>query len=115
MRPSIEGLQQLNIIFTRKRYFLSLDLYMKKHYNCNWLVLYGSLTTDATLSPEPITDLINNTTAMPAVLWTDWMNSSKDRKRNRVETNQWKKTYSMFINQLSFTCIATVCVCVVLW
>lgn len=41
MRPSIEGLQQLNIIFTQKRYFLSLDLYMKKHYNCNLLVLYG--------------------------------------------------------------------------
>lgn len=26
-----------------------------------------------------MTDLINNTTAMPAVLWTDWMNSSRDR------------------------------------
>lgn len=26
-----------------------------------------------------MTDLINNTTAMPAVLWTDWMNSSRNR------------------------------------
>ena len=41
------------------------------------------LTTEATSSPEPMTDLINKTTAMPAVLWTAWMNSSVGRERNR--------------------------------
>lgn len=35
-------------------------------------------------------DLISNTTAMPAVLWTDWMNSSGGIKRNKGE-NQWGK------------------------
>lgn len=28
-----------------------------------------------------MTDLINKTTAMPAVLWTDWMKSSKNRRK----------------------------------
>lgn len=45
------------------------------------------LTTDATSSPQPITDLINNTTAMPAVLWTHWMNSSAKEQRS----SEWKE------------------------
>lgn len=46
-------------------------------------ILNPLLTTEATSSPQLMTDLLNNTTAMPAVLWTDWMNSSRKTKRNR--------------------------------
>lgn len=42
--------------------------------------VFALLTTDATSSPQPMTDFINKTTAMPAVLWTDWINSSTKRK-----------------------------------
>lgn len=45
------------------------------------------LTTEATSSPEPITERMSNTTAMPAVLWTAWMNSSAraEMKRGAVQ------------------------------
>lgn len=44
----------------------------------------SQLTTAATSSPQPMTHLIINTTAMPAVVWTHWMNSSTPKQEVKL-------------------------------
>lgn len=42
-----------------------------------------------------MTDLINNTTAMPAVLWTHWMNESTKKQT----MSEWKETEASLLNE----------------